>query len=121
VRPRAEALDPAEFESRPHEERTLEVVPAYRRGDLPRGAVRTHRVDLRTMTYLLPPPPCPPIEPPSTTRDQPSPAVELVFGVPDTETVDAAERSEVVLAGCMPDLGEPEPRWACPRCQRCSS
>ena len=45
-------------------------------------------------------------------------AVELVCGLSSAEAFEAAERGEVVLAGCMPALGEPELRWACPRCQR---
>ncbi|SMO99730.1 hypothetical protein SAMN06273567_11858 [Geodermatophilus aquaeductus] len=37
-----------------------------------------------------------------------------VVGLPSAETFEAAERGEVVLAGCV--LSEPMPDWACPRC-----
>lgn len=41
-------------------------------------------------------------------------AVPYVVGLPSVETFEAAERGEVVLAGCV--LSEPMPDWACPRC-----
>jgi hypothetical protein len=44
--------------------------------------------------------------------------VEVVFGLPSANLFEAADRGEAVLAGCMPPLDEPEPRWACPRCER---
>ncbi|MGY1814353.1 endonuclease/exonuclease/phosphatase family protein [Blastococcus sp. SYSU D00820] len=44
-------------------------------------------------------------------------AVALVFGLPAGETIEAAERGEVVLGGCLVEEG-PMPRWACPRCGR---
>ncbi len=38
-----------------------------------------------------------------------------MFGLPDAETSEAAERGEFVLGGCVVDPG-PTPRWACPEC-----
>jgi hypothetical protein len=41
--------------------------------------------------------------------------VPVLFGLPDPSAVEAAERGEVVLGGClMPETAPP--RWACPQC-----
>jgi hypothetical protein len=43
--------------------------------------------------------------------------VPVLFGLPDAETFEAAQRGEYVLGGrLMPDGSVPE--WACPRCER---
>ncbi|GAB3345377.1 hypothetical protein GCM10027300_03380 [Modestobacter lapidis] len=45
------------------------------------------------------------------------PGVPLVYGLPSAEALEAAERGEIVLAGCLMEAG-PSPRWACSHCQR---
>jgi hypothetical protein len=44
-------------------------------------------------------------------------AVPLVFGLPDVEAFEAADRGDMVLGGCMMEPG-PTPRWACPDCRQ---
>jgi hypothetical protein len=43
--------------------------------------------------------------------------VPLIFGLPSVEAFEAAERGELVIGGCLMELG-PTPRWACPQCRR---
>jgi uncharacterized Zn finger protein (UPF0148 family) len=40
--------------------------------------------------------------------------VPIVFGYPMPETMEAAERGEVILGGCLVDGNEPSAR--CPKC-----
>jgi hypothetical protein len=43
--------------------------------------------------------------------------VPVVFGLPDPRAIEAADRGELVLGGClMPETAPP--RWACPACGR---
>ena len=43
--------------------------------------------------------------------------VPLVYGLPSSEAFEAAERGQIVLAGCLMEPGL-TPSWACPECQR---
>lgn len=44
----------------------------------------------------------------------------LLFGMPAGEAILAAARGEIVLGGCVVSSapGAPEPRYACPACER---
>ena len=42
-----------------------------------------------------------------------APLPPVIDGMPDNETVSAAERGEVLLAGCLPGVAA---RVTCPRC-----
>jgi hypothetical protein len=44
-------------------------------------------------------------------------AVPLTYGLPSSETFEAAARGELVIGGCLMDDG-PTPRWACPECRQ---
>ena len=43
--------------------------------------------------------------------------VPLVWGMPDHELFEAAERGEVALGGCVVD-DDPWPQWQCTQCDR---
>lgn len=53
-------------------------------------------------------PPCPSC---GTTADP----LPILYGFPDQEAVEAAERGEAVLGGCL--VGDESPELACPTCQ----
>jgi hypothetical protein len=73
-------------------------------------SVNDNRIELMTVTPDLPRSQsavCPHCR-------KPLKLVPIVYGYPAPETFDAADRGELVVAGCL--VGDNDPQWACASC-----